>query len=85
MTNNEINSLPEKARQFIHDLVSFADPAGLVQTNFRLSEENEYLLKLVANIERETAEKVVELCWLHGDTGSAVVAIRNHFNLGETP
>ena len=45
MTAKEVNALPERVRNYIHDLESFADPAGLVQRNWALEEQNEYLQK----------------------------------------
>lgn len=45
----------------------------------------DFILTQLATIERDTAEQAIELCWLLGDTAPAVVAIHNHFNLGETP
>lgn len=43
MTAAEINALPEKARNYIHQLATNADPAGMVRENMQLRDVNEGL------------------------------------------
>lgn len=48
LTPAEVNALPERARRYVMWLETNADPAGTVQDNFRLTEENAALRALVA-------------------------------------
>ena len=43
MTAVEINALPPKAREYIHQLVANADPAGMVRENMQLLDTNKGL------------------------------------------
>ncbi len=43
MTATEINELPPKAREYIHQLVANADPAGMVRENMQLLDTNKGL------------------------------------------
>lgn len=43
MTSEEVSKLPEKVREYIHDLETLCDPAGLVRENALLKNENEML------------------------------------------
>jgi polyhydroxyalkanoate synthesis regulator phasin len=49
----EINALPEKFRQYIHDLVSRCDKSGDVQTIAILREDRDALQRRVEELEAE--------------------------------
>jgi polyhydroxyalkanoate synthesis regulator phasin len=49
----EINALPEKFRQYIHDLVSRCDKSGDVQTIALLREDRDALQRRVEELEKE--------------------------------
>lgn len=42
-TAENIESLPDPLRRYIHDLHTRADPGGLMRENFTLRQENNYL------------------------------------------
>jgi hypothetical protein len=50
---DEINALPEKFRQYIHDLVSRCDKSGDVQSIAILREDRNALQKRVEELEEE--------------------------------
>lgn len=49
MTATEINALPPKAREYIHQLVANADPAGMVRENMQLLDTNKGLQVMYRN------------------------------------
>lgn len=49
MTAAEINELPPKAREYIHQLVANADPAGMVRENMQLLDTNKGLQTMYRN------------------------------------
>lgn len=57
MTPAEINALPERVRKYIMGLSTDADPAGTIADNFRLTEENAALRKLLATPGAEWRER----------------------------
>ena len=65
-TVNEINALPEKFRQYIHDLVARCDKSGDVQTVAILREDRDALERVeelearIAQQEREYLEAPIE-------------------------
>jgi hypothetical protein len=52
-TVDEINALPEKFRQYIHDLVARCDKSGDVQTIAILREDRDALQRRVEELEAE--------------------------------
>jgi len=46
-TAEQINRLPEPLRNYIHDLETLCDPAGMVQDNASLREQNEQMETLL--------------------------------------
>ena len=50
---DEINALPEKVRQYIHDLVTRCDKSGDVQTIAILREDRDALQRRVEELEAE--------------------------------
>jgi BMFP domain-containing protein YqiC len=52
-TADEINALPEKFRQYIHDLVSRCDESGDVQTIAILREDRDALQRRVEELEAQ--------------------------------
>lgn len=56
-TPENINALPDPVRGYIHDLVTNADPAGMVRENITVRDENKMLRALIA-------EQVPEGCAL---------------------
>jgi BMFP domain-containing protein YqiC len=52
-TAEEINALPEKFRQYIHDLVTRCDKGGDVQTIAILREDRDALQRRVEELESE--------------------------------
>jgi hypothetical protein len=46
-TSKNINALPDPLRQFIHDLETLCDPAGIVRENILMKQENEMLRRLM--------------------------------------
>ena len=48
LTPAEVNSLPERVRRYVMWLETNADPAGTLQDNFRLTEENAALRALIS-------------------------------------
>jgi hypothetical protein len=52
-TVDEINALPEKVRQYIHDLVTRCDKSGDVQTIALLREDRDALEQRVEELEAE--------------------------------
>ena len=50
---DEINALPEKFRQYIHDLETHCDRSGEVQTIAMLREDRDALQKRVEELEAE--------------------------------
>lgn len=57
----EINALPEKFRQYIHDLVSRCDKSGDVQTIAILREDRDALQKRVEELEAELSRLRTQL------------------------
>jgi hypothetical protein len=53
LTADEINALPEKFRQYIHDLETRCDKSGDVQTIAILREDRDALLKRIEELEAE--------------------------------
>lgn len=53
MDAKEINALPQRVRDYIMFLETEADPAGTIATNFRLTNENAELRRLIINSEAE--------------------------------
>lgn len=62
MTATEINELPPKAREYIHQLVANADPAGMVRENMQLLDTNKGLQVMYrkAADERDNMREVLE-------------------------
>jgi hypothetical protein len=54
-TPEEINALPEKFRQYIHDLVTRCDKSGDVQTIAILREDRDALQRRVEELEARIA------------------------------
>jgi hypothetical protein len=54
---DEINALPEKFRQYIHDLETRCDKSGDVQTIALLKEDREALQRRVEELEAEVNGK----------------------------
>jgi hypothetical protein len=52
-TAEEINALPEKFRQYIHDLVTRCDRSGDIQTIAILREDRDALQRRVEELEAE--------------------------------
>lgn len=50
MTATEINALPPKAREYIHQLVANTDPAGMVRENMQLRDMNKGLQLMYRNL-----------------------------------
>lgn len=63
MTATEINELPPKAREYIHQLVANADPAGMVRENMQLLDTNKGLQVMYRNRtdELDRAKMALEL------------------------
>ena len=57
----EINALPEKFRQYIHDLVSRCDKSGDVQTIAILREDRDALQRRVEELEAELSQLRAQL------------------------
>jgi BMFP domain-containing protein YqiC len=57
-TVDEINALPEKFRQYIHDLVTRCDKSGDVQTIAILREDRDALQRRVEELEAELEQSV---------------------------
>ena len=57
----EINALPEKFRQYIHDLVSRCDKSGDVQTIAILREDRDALQRRVEELEAEVPRLCAQL------------------------
>jgi len=53
MTPDEINALPERVRQYIHDLETNADPAGTIQENALLKDQTRELDAVIARLKKE--------------------------------
>lgn len=62
MTATEINALPRKAREYIHQLVANADPAGMVRENMQLLDTNKGLQAMYRSAadDRDRMRKVLE-------------------------
>jgi hypothetical protein len=56
-TVDEINALPEKFRQYIHDLVTRCDKSGDVQTIAILREDRDALQRRVEELEARIAQQ----------------------------
>ena len=56
-TVDEINALPEKFRQYIHDLVTRYDKSGDVQTIAILREDRDALRRRVEELEARIAQQ----------------------------
>jgi hypothetical protein len=56
-TVDEINALPEKFRQYIHDLETRCDKSGDVQTIALLRMDRDALLKRVEELEAEISNR----------------------------
>lgn len=52
-TSTFINKLPKPLRDFIHDLETMSDPAGLVRENWALREQNGQLAAKLAEMETD--------------------------------
>lgn len=63
MTATEINALPRKAREYIHQLVANTDPAGMVRENMQLLDTNKGLQVMYRNRtdELDRAKQALEL------------------------
>jgi BMFP domain-containing protein YqiC len=57
----EINALPKKFRQYIHDLVSRCDKSGDVQTIAILREDRDALQRRVEELEAELSQLRAQL------------------------
>lgn len=55
MTPEEINALPDRVRQYIHDLETNADPAGTIQDNALLKDQTRELDAMIARLKKELA------------------------------
>ncbi len=60
MTPEEVNALPEKVRQYISDLATISDPAGMVQEIAGLKDQVAELVETRATALREHANKKLE-------------------------
>lgn len=47
-----INALPKPLRQYIHDLETMADPAGIIQENALLQDQTRQLDAMIARLKR---------------------------------
>ncbi len=56
MKSQEINELPVRARQYIHDLETNADPAGTIQENALLKDQTRELDAKIAGLKARIAE-----------------------------
>jgi|HubBroStandDraft_5_1064220.scaffolds.fasta_scaffold2008989_1 hypothetical protein len=56
-TAEEINALPEKVRQYLHDLVTRCDPGGDVQTIAILREDRDAFQRRVEELEARIAQQ----------------------------
>lgn len=63
MTATEVNALPRKARDYIHQLVANTDPSGMVRENMQLLDTNRGLQIMYRNRtdELDRAKKALEL------------------------
>jgi hypothetical protein len=53
VTAEEINSLPEKLRRYIHDLATRSDPAGDIRTIGSLKGQRDALVLRVRELEKQ--------------------------------
>lgn len=62
MTAAEVNALPPKAREYIHQLVANADPAGMVRENMQLIDTNKGLQAMYRSAadDRDRMREVLE-------------------------
>ena len=64
MTAEEVNALPEKARDYIHQLATNADPSGMVRENMQLRDVNKGLQimyrKAADALDAKTIEAVIK-------------------------
>ena len=58
MTAEEVNALPEKARNFIHDLETNADPSNMVRENIQLKDVNNGLQAMYRGASNALAEVI---------------------------
>jgi len=54
VTAQEVNSLPEKLRRYIHDLATRSDPAGDIRTIASLTDQRDALVRRVKELEKAT-------------------------------
>src|SRR5882757_8338962 len=62
-TSDNINTLPEPLRRYIHDLEAVCDPAGDVAEMFRLREENKVLRWECARLAAHVRTKATHANW----------------------
>ena len=64
MTAEEVNALPEKARDYIHQLATNADPSGMVRENMQLRDINKELQNMYRKaadaLDAKTIEAVIK-------------------------
>ena len=65
MTAQEVNDLPAKAREYIHQLEANADPSGMVRENMQLRDTNKGLQKMYRRSFADGIEAAAKLADAH--------------------